>query len=121
MFSGSSSSISIQKFKANENEKLINLDITEYDVLEKLAKLKVDKSPGVDGIHPKLLFELRHELSKPIAELFTRSLSQGDVPKDWRDASITALFKKGNLSDPGNYRPVAKSNQYNMQNNGIHH
>ena len=26
---------------------------------------------------------------------------------DWRDASITALFKKGNRSDPGNYRPVS--------------
>ena len=96
-----------QKFKGTENEKLLNLDITEYDVLNKLAKIKVDKSPGVDGIHPKLLFELRHELAKPIAELFTKSLSQGDVPRDWRDASITALFKKGNRSDPGNYRPVS--------------
>ena len=76
-------------------------------MLQKLAKLKVDKSPGVDGIHPKLLFELRHELAKPIAELFIKSLNQGDVPRDWRDASITALFKKGNRSDPGNYRPVS--------------
>ena len=100
-----------QKFKGNENEKnLINLDITEHDVLQKLAKLKVDKSPGVDGIHPKLLFELRHELAKPIAELFIKSFSQGDVPRDWRDASITALFKKGNRSDPGNYRPVSLTN-----------
>ena len=96
-----------QKFKGIDNEKLINLDITEYDVLQKLTKLKVDKSPGVDGIHPKLLFELRHEIAKPIAELFVKSLNQGDVPRDWRDASITALFKKGNRSDPGNYRPVS--------------
>ena len=46
-------------------------------------------------------------MAKPIAELFTKSLSQGEVPRDWRDASITALFKKGNRSEPGNYRPVS--------------
>ena len=67
----------------------------------------MDRSPRVDNIHPKLLFELRHELAKPIAELFNKLLSEGDVPRDWRDASITALFKKGNRSDPGNFRPVS--------------
>ena len=67
----------------------------------------MDKSPGIDNIHQKLLFKLRHELAKPIAELFNKSLSQGEVPRDWRVASITALFKKGNLFEPGNYRPVS--------------
>ena len=62
------------KFKGTENEKLLDLVISEDDVLKKLAKLRVSKSPRVDNIHPKLLFELRHELAKPIAELFNKSL-----------------------------------------------
>ena len=28
------------------------------------------------------------------------------VPKEWRNATVTAIFKKGNNSMPGNYRPV---------------
>ena len=29
------------------------------------------------------------------------------IPDDWRTAHITPIFKKGNKSDPGNYRPVS--------------
>ena len=29
------------------------------------------------------------------------------VPDDWKIANVTAIFKKGNRSDPGNYRLVS--------------
>jgi len=29
------------------------------------------------------------------------------VPKDWRKANVTPIFKKGKKEDPGNYRPVS--------------
>jgi len=29
------------------------------------------------------------------------------VPKDWRKANVTPVFKKGKKEDPGNYRPVS--------------
>ena len=29
------------------------------------------------------------------------------VPDDWRIAHVTAIYKKGSKSDPGNYRPVS--------------
>ena len=53
------------------------------------------------------MFELRVVLDEPIAKLFNKSLSTGKVPTDWKDATITALFKKGNRSESGNYRPVS--------------
>ena len=34
-------------------------------------------------------------------------MSEGTVPKDWKCAEVTAIFKKGAKSDPGNYRPVS--------------
>ena len=29
------------------------------------------------------------------------------MPKDWRKANVTPIFKKGKKEDPGNYRPVS--------------
>ncbi|GAB0179570.1 mitochondrial enolase superfamily member 1 [Grus japonensis] len=36
-----------------------------------------------------------------------RSWRTGQVPEDWRKASVTLVFKKGKKEDPGNYRPVS--------------
>ena len=71
-----------------------------------IGKLESRQKPRGDNIHPKLLYELRGALAEPIAKLYNFSLSTGVVPTDWKEATITALFKKGNRSEPGNYRPV---------------
>ena len=39
--------------------------------------------------------------------LFNKTLHEGVVPNDWKEANIVAIFKKGTRSDPGNYRPVS--------------
>ena len=36
-----------------------------------------------------------------------KSLNTGVVPRDWRTANVTPIFKKGSRSAPGNYRPVS--------------
>ena len=46
-------------------------------------------------------------LAQVLKEIFTQSLQTGDVRMDWKTANITAIFKKGERSDPGNYRPVS--------------
>ena len=38
---------------------------------------------------------------------FRASLSQSAIPSQWKIANIVPIFKKGNRSNPGNYRPVS--------------
>ena len=54
--------------------------------------MKYNKSPGVDGIPPKLLKEIVEQISTPLAKV---SLEEGIVPSEWKEANITLLFKKG--------------------------
>ena len=76
-------------------------------VEKKLKNLNKNKAPGVDGIDPGLLRELSMQLSGPLSILFRRTLDEGTVPADWREANVTPLYKKGSKSTLCNYRPVS--------------
>ena len=55
----------------------------------------------------QVLKEMAEELSPSLALIFSASLQQGKIPQDWRKALITPLFKKGDQTNPTNYRPVS--------------
>jgi len=78
----------------NELDKLVSLEISEDEVRIKLNNLNVNKSPGPDQIHAKLLYELREEIVGPVTKLFNFSLRRGIVPQEWKDAHVTPLHKK---------------------------
>ena len=60
---------------------LPELEITMHKVMDKLTKLKVDKSPGPDGMHPRVLHRLRKELVTPLTKLFQLSAASGTHPE----------------------------------------
>ena len=76
-------------------------------IANKIKKMKDNKSPGVDGIPPKLLKEIVQQISTPFAKLFNLSLEEGIVPSERKEANITPLFKKGSRNKPENYIPVS--------------
>lgn len=84
-----------------------NLIINEIDVLKRLDKLDKNKSPGPDGIHPRILFEVRIEIAKALKIIFNKSLLTHQVPVDWKAGNITPIFKKGVKTDASNYRPIS--------------
>src|SRR6266568_8089003 len=65
------------------------------------------KSCGPDNINPKLIVENCQLLIKPLLHLFNRSLIQGVVPDSMKIAKVIPLFKKGDSTSPGNYRPIS--------------
>ncbi|XP_069607092.1 uncharacterized protein [Ranitomeya imitator] len=91
----------------NENPILRVTNLTQEEVRNRLNKIKIDKSPGPDGIHPRVLRELSNVIDKPLFLIFSDSIATGSVPQDWRIANVVPIFKKGSKSEPGNYRPVS--------------
>ena len=91
----------------NPNCCVNNVLFTKTNVLKKLKNINASKSSGPDDIKACVLKELADELSEPLSELFQKSMSEGTLPKVWKEANVTPLFKKGKKSKANNYRPVS--------------
>ena len=92
--------------KQNLESFLKNVEINEEMVRKKLKAINQNKSPGPDGIHPRILKELMEELVMPLTLIFQKSISSGKLPTAWKDGHIIPIFKKGNKHKVENYRPV---------------
>ena len=62
--------------------RLDGIEVNKEEVLAILESVKIDKSPGPDGIYPRILWEAREEIAQPLALIFVSSLSTGTVPED---------------------------------------
>ena len=60
-----------------------------------------------DGISHKMLKGVSKSVSKPLSMLMNRSFNEGIFPDIWKLANVIPIFKKGDKSQPCNYRPVA--------------
>ena len=94
-------------FEGNKSEHLGQLFVTHEKIAKKIKKMKDNKSPGVDGIPPKLLKEIVEQFSTPLAKCFNLPKDEEIVPSEWKEANITPLFKKESRKKPENYRPVS--------------
>ena len=86
---------------------LTDITITTEMVKKKLDKLRTDKSPGPDEVHPLILKQLSHVLAEPLTIIYNNSLQSGQVPTKWKEGVVTAIYKKGKKSSPSNYRPIS--------------
>lgn len=84
-----------------------NINIDRAGILKLLSNLKPDKAGGPDRIRPVVLKDLKDEIVDIIHIIFKKSLSTGTIPTDWTKAFVCPIFKKGDPSDPANYRPIS--------------
>jgi len=80
--------------------------VEKDEVREYLHNLDIHKSMDADGMHPRVPSELADIAARPLLIISEQSWQLGEVPKDWRKASITPVSRKFRKEDPGNYRPA---------------
>ena len=72
-----------------------------------LKDLNPHKAAGSDELKPLVLKEVREVIAPMLRVIFQRSIKAGRVPRDWNDANVCPLFKKGDKSAASNYRPIS--------------
>ena len=69
------------KFNGSEGERLGQLVVVTPEVVaSKINNMKENRSPGVDGISPKILKETVEQISTPLPRVLNMSLQEGIVP-----------------------------------------
>ena len=76
-------------------------------VHQTLLQLDTSKSKGPDGIPAIVLKTCAPELALILKKLFQLSYTLGTFPTSWKQAHVFPIPKKGDKSNPLNYRPIA--------------
>ena len=86
---------------------MLPIKILRNDVFHALAGLNPGKAYGPDGVPPIVLRNCASVLAPCLVKLFQLCLSTSTFPSCWKFAYIQPVPKKGDRSNPSNYRPIA--------------
>ena len=82
----------------NQNQ-LSSIGTSPDEVKSILDTLKTGKAVGTDNINNFILKTCASEISYHLSNLFSLSLSTSKVPKLWKEANVTPVFKKDDPND----------------------
>lgn len=92
-----------KRFKAREPPQMLT-----QDKLQKASgKLKARRTPGSDGIPPKIAKIAMVQHLEAILKVFNRIYQSGEFPEPWQIAKLVLLEKSGkDTQEPGSSRPL---------------
>ena len=85
-----------------------NFIINPVDIDARLARIKIHKTPGPDGIPNWLLRDFSSLLCRPLAAIFNASIRQGYFSPIWKSAEVVPIPKaRPPTSISNDLRPIS--------------
>ena len=85
----------------------------EHEVIEILASLSNNKSPGYIGIPVTLIKESKFVIGRYLSNSLNKCITNGIFPDILKVAKVVALHKGGSKSELSNYRPISILSPFN--------
>ena len=96
-------------YLSNESSSTLFAQPTDNEEIASIIlSLNSNKAFGPNSIPYRILFLLKNEILKQLADLFNLSFTTGVFPFVLKTAKVVPVFKKDSKLDYSNYRPVIK-------------
>jgi hypothetical protein len=89
------------------SETMFIYPVTEIEIVEMVKNFKGKYSAGIDGIPDFVVKKCIEVAKRPLAHIYSASLEAGIFPERFKIAKVTPLYKKGDMGNVGNYRPIS--------------
>jgi hypothetical protein len=99
--------IYLQQFEGNHYSPMVFKSFSTKEIIPIINSNKTKNSFGYDEISPKILKISANYISSPLTYICNKAISAGVFPDRMKYSIVTPIFKKGNKSDPVNYRPIS--------------
>lgn len=80
---------------------------SRQEIEESIKSLKNNKAPGEDGIIAELWKLNDPQITEMLHGIITDIWTTETIPNDWKTAIVHPLHKKGDKTDPNNYRGIS--------------
>jgi len=93
--------------KTNVRNSMFFSPVSASDVFLEIGQLNTSKSADIYGLNVMLVKENVPVLLEPLTYLINRILATGVFPNNLKQAKVVPVFKKGDINNPSDYRPIA--------------
>ena len=97
---------SLERRLSEAESELCEGDLTEGECERALHRMPSNKSPGVDGLPADFYVRFWKLLGPDLTNVFNSCFHQGRLPVSQRSGAITLLYKKGDILNTANWRPI---------------
>ena len=85
----------------------LDRSISKEEVRQSIRNLKQGKAPGLDNLCGEYLKNAEANITPFLTLLFNKIYDSSCFPSEWCNSIIIQLFKRGNETDPDNFRGIS--------------
>ena len=102
----------LQHEEDNQYSPMVFRSFSTNEIISIIKSLKTKNSFGYDEISPRILKLSANYIASSITYICNKVISTGIFPDRLKYSIVIPIFKKGNNSDPTNYRPISMSTSF---------
>lgn len=94
------------KYITNTTNSMFIKPIDEFEIIKIIKTLNNTNSAGYDEINTKIIKNCADIIASPLTYILNKSFEQGTFPSRLKISIVKPIYKKGDPTEMGNYRPI---------------